>query len=56
MVYDVTVRNNVFIAPDECDSPLYGIIHENDAPSALKTENNLFIGKIDKEIIKGVKK
>ena len=56
MVYDVTVRNNVFIAPEETDSPAYGIIHENDDPTALKTENNLFIGKIDKEIIKGVEK
>ncbi len=55
MVYNLTVRNNVFIAPEKTDSPAYGIIHENDDPSALKTENNLFIGKIDKEIIKGVK-
>lgn len=54
MVYNLTVRNNVFIAPEKTDSPAYGIIHENDDPSALKTENNLFIGKIDKEIIKGV--
>ncbi len=53
MVYDVTVRNNVFISPEESDSPLYGIIHENDDPTALKTENNLFIGKIDKEVIIG---
>ncbi len=54
MVYNLTVRNNVFIAPEEPDSPSYGIIHENDDPSTLKTEENLFIGKIDKEIIKGV--
>ena len=54
MVYNLTVRNNVFIAPEKTDSPAYGIIHENDDPSALKTENNLFIGKINKEIIKGV--
>ena len=54
MVYNLTVRNNIFIAPEKTDSPAYGIIHENDDPSALKTENNLFIGKIDKEIIKGV--
>lgn len=53
MVYDVTVRNNVFISTEESDSPLYGIIHENDDPTALKTENNLFIGKIDKEVIIG---
>ena len=54
MVYNLTVRNNVFIPPEKTDSPAYGIIHENDDPSALKTENNLFIGKIDKKIIKGV--
>ena len=54
MVYNLTVRNNVFISPEKTDSPAYGIIHENDDPSALKTENNLFIGKIDKKIIKGV--
>ena len=53
LVCDVTVRNNVFISPEECDSPLYGIIHENSDPSALKAENNLFIGKIDKEVIIG---
>ena len=53
MVYDLTVRNNAFLAPEETDSPSYGIIHENDDPSALKMEDNLFIGKIDKEIIIG---
>lgn len=55
MVYNLIVRNNVFIAPEKTDSPAYGIIHENDDLSALKTENNLFIGRIDKEIIKGMK-
>lgn len=53
LVCDVTVRNNVFISPEESDSPLYGIIHENSDPSALKAQNNLFIGKIDKEVIIG---
>ncbi len=53
MVYDLAVNKNVFISPDESDSPLYGIIHENSDPSALKAEDNLFIGKIDREIIKG---
>ena len=52
-VYDLAVNKNVFISPDESDSPLYGIIHENSDPSALKAEDNLFIGKIDREIIKG---
>ncbi len=53
MVYNLTVKNNVFLAPEEIDSPCYGIIHENGDPSALKSENNLFSGKIDKEIIIG---
>lgn len=53
MVYNLTVKENAFISPDESDSPLYGIIHENNAPSALTTEDNLFIGKIDKKIIIG---
>ena len=55
MVYNLTIRNNVFIAPEETDSPAYGIIHENDDPSALKTENNLFIGKIDKKSLRECK-
>lgn len=53
MVYNLNVKENVFISPDECDSPTYGIIHENDNPSALITEDNLFMGKIDKEVIIG---
>ena len=53
MVYDLNVKNNVFIAPEETDSPSYGIIHENNAPEALKTEDNLFIGKVDQEVIIG---
>ena len=53
MVYDLKVRKNVFIAPDKTDSPSYGIILENDDPSALVTDNNLFIGKIDKEVLNG---
>lgn len=53
MVYDLKVRENVFIAPEKTDSPSYGIIHENPDSSALTAENNLFIGKTDKEIIIG---
>ena len=53
MVYDLTVRNNAFLAPEETDSPSYGIIHENSNPSAIVTEDNLFTGKIDKKIIIG---
>ncbi len=53
MVYDLKVKNNVFIAPEETDSPSYGIIHENPDGKTLITEGNLFIGKIDKEVIQG---
>ncbi len=53
MVYDITVRGNAFIAPDETDSPSYGIISENPDKSTLITEDNLFIGRIDKEVIIG---
>lgn len=53
MVYDITVRGNVFIAPEETDSPSYGIISENPDSTALKTEDNLFVVKIDKEVIIG---
>ena len=53
MVYDLKVRENVFISPEVTDSPSYGIILENPDSSALTAENNLFIGKIDKEIVIG---
>ena len=53
MVYNLKVRMNVFISPYETDSPSYGIIHENDDSSALVTEDNVFIGKIDQEVIIG---
>lgn len=53
MVYNITVRGNAFLAPEESDSPSYGIISENPDESALITEDNLFIGKIDKEVIIG---
>lgn len=53
MVYDITVRGNAFIAPEETDSPNYGIISENPDSTALKTEDNLFFGKIDEEVIIG---
>lgn len=53
MVYGITVRGNAFIAPEETDSPSYGIISENPDSTALKTEDNLFFGKIDEEVIIG---
>ena len=53
MVYDVKVKNNVFLAPEITESPSYGIICENSDSVALTADNNLFIGKVDKEIIIG---
>ena len=53
MVYDVKVKNNVFLAPEKTESPSYGIICENSDSAALTADNNLFIGKVDKEIIIG---
>lgn len=53
MVYDVKVKNNAFLAPEITESPSYGIICENSDSAALTADNNLFIGKVDKEIIIG---
>ena len=53
MVYDLKVKNNAFISPTETDSPSYGIILENSDANALTTEGNVFIGKMDKEVIVG---
>lgn len=50
LVYDINIRNNVFLAPDVTDSPSYGIISENPDKSVLVCEGNLFKGRIDKEI------
>lgn len=50
MVYDIKVINNIFLAPDETDSPAYGIISENPDKTVLICKNNIFKGKIDKEI------
>ena len=50
MVYDIKVRDNLFMAPEITDSPAYGIISENPDKSVLVSENNSFTGKIDKEI------
>ena len=45
-VYDVTIENNVFIAPDRCDSPNYSIVFENSNRDMLLTKGNAFIGDI----------
>lgn len=53
MVYDLKVKNNAFISPEETDSPSYGIILENPDANALIAEGNIFIGKMNKEVIIG---
>ena len=53
MVYNLTVKGNAFLAPEETDSPSYGIILENQDSSALRAENNIFTGKIDEKVIIG---
>lgn len=45
MVYDVEIKNNTFVSPEETDSPNYGIILENPEKDKLLTEDNIFIGK-----------
>ena len=46
MVYDVKIKNNVFISPENTNSPNYGIVFENQKSDELLTESNVFIGKI----------
>jgi polygalacturonase len=46
MVYNVKTKNNVFIAPENINSPNYGIVFENQKSDELLTESNVFIGKI----------
>lgn len=53
MVYNLTVRGNAFLSPEETDSPSYGIILENPDKNALTAQDNIFTGKIDKEVIIG---
>lgn len=53
MVHDVEIRNNTFISPEANNSPNRGIIFENSDESRLLTDGNIFIGKIDKEVIIG---
>ncbi len=53
-VYNVTIENNVFIAPnDEYDSPNVAIIIENTETDALKEINNVYIGNYTEKIFRG---
>ena len=48
LVYGVKVKDNVFVAPKETDSPNYSIVFENSNKKELLEENNTFIGNIVK--------
>ena len=49
LVYGVKVKDNVFVAPKETDSPNYGIVFENFNKKELLEENNTFIGNIHRD-------
>ncbi len=53
MVYDIKVKGNAFIAPEESDSPNIGIITENPDEKVLTAEDNIFMGYFSSEIISG---
>ena len=53
-VYDVTVENNVFIAPeDNYGSPNLGIIIENTDIDTLKEIDNTYIGNFTEKVFRG---
>ncbi len=52
-VYDVKIKENVFVLPDESDGLSYGIVFENPDGVKLLTKNNIFKGAFDAEIIIG---
>lgn len=47
-VYDLKVKDNIFIAPRENASPNYGIVFENPDKKELLCENNTFTGNFNK--------
>lgn len=52
-VYGVKITRNIFISPEETDSPNYGIIFENSNADELSIQDNIFTGKIDMQLITG---
>lgn len=46
MVYDVKIKKNIFISPENTNSTNYGIVFENQKTDELLLESNVFIGKI----------
>lgn len=45
LVYDVKIKNNVFISPENTNLPNYGIIFENQNSDELLTESNVLLVK-----------
>lgn len=52
-VFDVKIRDNIFISPEDSDVLSYGILFENPDGEKLLTKNNIFKGSFDAEIIVG---
>ena len=52
-VFDVKIRDNIFILPEDSDALSYGIVFENPNGEKLLTKNNIFKGAFDAEIIIG---
>ncbi len=52
-VFDVEIRDNIFISPEDSDGLSYGIVFENPDGEKLLTKNNIFKGSFDAEIIIG---
>lgn len=53
-VYDISIQNNVFIAPEnKYDSPNVGIIIENTDVNTLTEENNTYIGQFTEKVFRG---
>lgn len=53
-VYDVTVENNIFIAPEkEYDSPNVGIIIENTDKYTFTEKDNIYMGYFAEKVVRG---
>lgn len=48
-VSDIKVKNNIFVAPETCDSPNYPIVSDNPDENILTASDNIFIGKFDEK-------
>ncbi len=53
MVYDVKIKGNAFISSEKTENLNIGIIIENSDENALVVDNNIFVGNITEEIVRG---